>query len=237
MISKVHHHPTDEMLTDFTAGNLGTGLSVVISAHIELCEQCRHRRTDLENQSAALWEQEASMDYQGVTGDFGPMLAEIHSKLDGVSQETSVHTQPAVLSEMHMLEGSVRLPKVLAKLAGEGLVWKKLSGGINQASIKLDDETTCEFLYMKPGSQAPIHTHRGNEFTLVLDGSFSDELGNYKPADFLSRDPSHHHQPRSDEGCLCFAVQDGPLKFTRGLARLLNPILGYRFKQVLSRVR
>ena len=135
---------------------------------------------------------------------------------------------------MHMLDHSVRLPKVLAKIASEGLVWKKLAGGINQASVALDDETQCEFLYMKPGSQVPVHKHQGKEVTLVLDGSFSDELGKYGPADFVVRDTSHTHQPASEEGCLCFAVLDSPLTFTSGLARLLNPFLKYRFKRATS---
>ncbi len=237
MISKIHHHPTDEMLSEFTNGMLGTGLSVIIAAHIELCEQCRLRKADLESRAAADWEQETSLELDSASGDFAPMLAALNGKLSDVQQETTIAIDSMPMREIHVLEGSVRLPQVLAKVAGEGLVWKKLAGGVNQAAITLDDQTTCEFLYMKPGSQAPVHTHHGNEITLVLDGSFSDELGHYRPADFVSRNPSHHHQPVSEEGCLCFAVQDSPLKFTRGLARLLNPIMKYRFRQALSRAR
>jgi putative transcriptional regulator len=109
-----------------------------------------------------------------------------------------------------------------------------MAGGINQASVMLDNETQCEFLYMKPGSQVPVHKHRGNEITLVLDGSFSDEMGHYRESDFVLRNVSHQHQPMSDEGCLCFAVQDSPLMFTKGLARLLNPFLQYRFRRATS---
>jgi len=222
------------MLSKFIDGNLNTGLSVVISAHIELCEMCRSRRSELEGKAALAWETEASQQVN-TEKDFSPLLASITSKLREVKQEKEAENDSAPLQEIHMLEGSVRLPKVLAKLAGEGLVWKKLAGGINQADITLDDQTQCEFIYMKPGSQVPLHTHRGNEITLVLDGSFSDELGQYKPADFVTRDGSHQHQPVSEEGCLCFAVQDSPLMFTRGLARLLNPLIKHRFKQALSR--
>lgn len=234
MNSRVLHHPTEKMLSEFIDGNLNTGLSVIISAHIELCEMCSTRRSELESKAALAWGKETGQ-LATAERDFSPLLATINSKLSEVTQETEVCKDPTPLQEIHMLEGSVRLPKVLAKLAGEGLVWKKLAGGINQAAITLDDQTQCEFIYMKPGSQVPVHKHRGNEITLVLDGSFSDELGNYVPADFVSRDSSHQHQPASEEGCLCFAVQDSPLMFTRGLARLLNPLIKYRFKQALSR--
>jgi putative transcriptional regulator len=113
-------------------------------------------------------------------------------------------------------------------------VWKKLAGGINQASVTLDDQTQCEFLYMKPGSQVPVHKHQGSEVTLVLDGSFSDESGHYKQSDFVVRTASDMHKPASEEGCLCFAVLDSPLTFTEGLARLLNPLIRYRFRRATA---
>ncbi|MEX2470480.1 MAG: hypothetical protein WD396_12050 [Pseudohongiellaceae bacterium] len=44
-----------------------------------------------------------------------------------------------------------------------------------------------------------------------------------------------HPQPESvSHSCLCFAVLDSPLTFTRGLARLLNPILRYRFNRATA---
>ena len=72
-------------------------------------------------------------------------------------------------------------------------------------------------------------SHKGTEFTLVLDGSFEDDLGSYGPGDFLLRDGSHTHSPLSKDGCLCFAVLDKPLSFTAGAARFLNPWNQLRF--------
>lgn len=237
MTNAVEHHPSEQMLADFTNGSLTTGKNVVIAAHIELCAQCRERRLQLEAEAANSWQQEADQQREAAQRDFSPLLKAITSKLEEASQREVPVDEPELLNEIHLLEGSVTLPRILAKAAGEGLVWKKLAGGINQADITLDDQTQCEFLYMKPGSQVPVHKHRGNEITLVLDGSFSDEMGHYRAADFVLRDHTHQHQPVSEEGCLCFAVQDSPLMFTRGLARLLNPFIQYRFKQALSRAR
>ena len=107
-------------------------------------------------------------------------------------------------------------------------------GGINQARLDIDTETQCEFIYMSPGSQTPMHKHQGNEITLVLDGSFSDVAGTYEPADFIVRSGKGEHQPVSEKGCLCFAVLDSPLTFTQGVARLLNPINRYRFRKTLA---
>ena len=133
-----------------------------------------------------------------------------------------------------MLDHSFTLARILAKAANEGLVWKKLAGGINQAKLDIDTETQCEFIYMSPGSQTPMHKHQGNEITLVLDGSFSDASGTYEPADFIVRSGKDEHQPVSEEGCLCFAVLDSPLTFTQGVARLFNPINRYRFRKTIA---
>ena len=235
MSNEVNYHPSDELLTGFAEGTLSAGMSVVISAHTEQCSACGQRVRDFESEASVQWlessETVANQNAKSVAEpDFSSMIADItsHAQSQHVSENQGANT------EIHMLDHSVRLPKVLAKIASEGLVWKKLAGGINQAAVMLDDKTQCEFIYMKPGSQVPVHKHQGTEVTLVLDGSFSDELGQYHPQDFLVRDNSHTHQPASEEGCLCFAVLDSPLAFTNGLARLLNPILRYRFRRATS---
>jgi putative transcriptional regulator len=72
-----------------------------------------------------------------------------------------------------------------------------------------------------------VHTHRGNEYTLVLDGSFSDKAGDYHQGDFILADTQTIHQPKAanDGDCICFAVTDAPLKMTGFFGRLLNPFL------------
>ncbi|GAB5498564.1 MAG: ChrR family anti-sigma-E factor [Pseudohongiellaceae bacterium] len=231
MTSAVTYHPSPEMLSGFAKGSLSTGLSVAISAHVELCAQCRERTSALETEATLEWLQDPARDAVG-DRDFSHMIDAIVSQ---AQQADDVEETESSVQEIHMLEGSVTLPRILAKLASEGLVWRKMAGGINQAAVALDDETQCEFLYMKPGSQVPVHKHKGNEITLVLDGSFSDESGRYEASDFVSRDSRHQHQPVSEEGCLCFYVLDNPLVFTSGLARLLNPLIQYQFKRATSR--
>lgn len=228
MNTEVNFHPTLEMLTGFAGGTLSTGMSVAISAHVELCSICRERTSVLEAEATIAWLQEAPRE-ESREDDFTAVIDSI------VSQEQVRGDTPLqACSEIHMHERSVRLPRVLARIASQGLVWKKQAGGINQAAVMLDDQTQCEFLYMKPGSQVPVHRHLGNEITLVLDGSFTDELGEYRPSDFVLRDRRHLHQPASEEGCLCFAVLDSPFVFTRGLARLMNPVLRRRFKRATA---
>ena len=223
MNTDVNFHPSPDLLNGFAEGTLAAGKCVAISAHVELCDSCRLQITELEAAAAASWAQEAE-----------PAIAPAMLDFSEQPQQQSVTPTAVAVGEFHMLDHSVSLPRVLAKAAASGLVWKKLAGGINQAAVTLDDQTQCEFIYMKPGSQVPVHRRMGSELTLVLDGSFSDELGHYGASDFVMRSSEHTHSPASDEGCLCFTVLDSPLTFTSGLARLLNPILRYRFNRAIS---
>lgn len=230
MNSQVTFHPNDELLEGYVQGSLSVGMNVVISAHVELCEDCQQRSQQMEAAAGKHWMQVEEQQPAPVSADVAAIIRNITAQ----PQIRELPERASAVEEIHMLDHSVRLPRVLAKVASEGLVWKKLSNGINQASVTLDDKTQCDFLYMKPGSQVPVHKHQGNEITLVLDGSFSDDSGMYRQSDFVVRTPDHTHQPVSEEGCLCFAVLDSPLTFTSGLARLLNPLLRYRFRRATS---
>lgn len=232
MTNTANFHPSHELLNEFSQGRLTTGMSIALSAHIELCDVCRQKSTELESEATSAW---AETQVSLKSPDFSSMVDAIIKQPQTVEQKTKAGAESPLVTEMHMLNKSVTLPRVLAKAASKGLVWKKLAGGINQASVTLDNETQCEFIYMTPGSQVPVHRHQGSEVTLVLDGSFSDELGDYKASDFMVRNKDNLHMPASEEGCLCFAVLDSPLTFTKGLARLMNPFIQYKFRKEMSR--
>lgn len=227
MNTKAKFHPSSELLNDFVIGNLSAGVCVAISAHIEMCTHCREITQALEDEISSAWsDPEVEFD----TDNYSEMISKIVSQAQEVKSDESL----PMIKELHLNSRAISLPGVLAKAASSGLHWKKLGGGISQASIAIDNETHCEFIYMSPGSKTPVHSHKGSEVTLVLDGNFNDELGDYMPADFLLRDHDDVHQPSSEDGCLCFAVTDSPLRFTQGLARLLNPWNSYRFNKNIT---
>lgn len=52
------------------------------------------------------------------------------------------------------------------------------------------------------GSQFASHQHGGGEEILVLEGTFSDEYGDYPVGTYLRNPPGSSHTPFSTEGCL-----------------------------------
>ena len=55
-----------------------------------------------------------------------------------------------------------------------------------------------------PGTRFQVHTHWGGEEILVLEGTFSDEYGDYPAGTWLRSPHLSRHQPFSDEGCLIY---------------------------------
>lgn len=56
----------------------------------------------------------------------------------------------------------------------------------------------------RPGSRFPRHAHALGEEFLVLEGTFSDEHGDYPAGTYVRNPPGTVHAPGSDEGCVVF---------------------------------
>jgi anti-sigma factor ChrR (cupin superfamily) len=63
-----------------------------------------------------------------------------------------------------------------------------------------------------PGSRFDRHVHGGGEEFLVLEGTFSDEQGDYPAGAYVRNPPGSSHAPYSREGCTLFVKlwQFGP---------------------------
>lgn len=54
------------------------------------------------------------------------------------------------------------------------------------------------------GARFPGHNHDFGEEILVLDGTFSDEAGNYPAGSYIMNPPGSSHAPFSEDGCTLF---------------------------------
>jgi putative transcriptional regulator len=84
-------------------------------------------------------------------------------------------------------------------------------------------------LRIAPGKKLPRHGHTGTELTLVLAGSYSDELGRFARGDAAETDDDIVHEPLSgrDEDCICLIATEGPLKFESLVARVFQRFTGF----------
>ncbi len=108
------------------------------------------------------------------------------------------------------------------------LKWKWVSPDIHSVQLCRDSNgAKVELLKIKPGGSATTHTHLGDEYTVILEGSFSDEQGVYRQGDFMVKDANDQHTPVAtrDRECICLAVTEGPIQFTGLFSRMLNPLI------------
>ena len=78
------------------------------------------------------------------------------------------------------------------------------------------------------GSADKSHSHGGGELTLVLRGSYTDEIGRFRNGDLADLDPSVDHTPvaDTDEPCICLIATDQRLRFSGVFSRMLQPLIG-----------
>ncbi|MEN9793941.1 MAG: hypothetical protein RJA17_481 [Pseudomonadota bacterium] len=56
----------------------------------------------------------------------------------------------------------------------------------------------------EPGARFPEHRHDFGEEILVLEGTFSDETGDYPAGTYMMNPPGSSHSPFSETGCVLF---------------------------------
>ncbi|QLE85145.1 transcriptional regulator [Shewanella sp. Scap07] len=219
----INHHPKNDILTAFVSGQLPASVSVVVASHVELCEHCQQQVELITAQQAASAFNSASDN--ALIGEAPISKSEI-DELDMIDMITalepdtaSVETAPVEVAVNNKL---LTLPSALRQVGLKE--WQGL-GKLSRARFDLDDdEMRMSLLHIDKGGSVPTHTHKGFEVTLLLEGSFDDEMGHYSVGDFIWLDGEHTHQPVTQEGCVCLTVSSDAIHFTQGVSQILNPI-------------
>lgn len=215
-MDKSTKHPEGELLAAYSAGSLPLSQALCISAHIEHCGDCGRKLQRLNRVGSELMQQLQPEPASSALKD------KLFAQLDTLSAEAAVAAPARTASS---------IPRCLHQfIPGDynELPWRRVSGAIHSVELCRDfNGAKVELLKIKPGGAAHTHTHLGDEYTVILEGSFSDESGCYGTGDFLLRDQSDRHTPVAtrDRECICLAVTEGPIQFTGFLSRMLNPIL------------
>lgn len=216
MKTKIIHHPDAELLASYAAANLPLSRALCVSAHLEQCALCRQQLRALNGLGGQLLQQ--LKPSAPPTALREKVLAQINNR----NRQPSPPPAP---------EANSTVPRCLRQFVREdyqSLKWRRLTLGMRIAELCRDGNgAKVQLLRVKPGASVAAHTHLGNEFIVVLEGSFSDESGLYQRGDFAARDARHKHAPVAtrDGECICLLVTEAPLHFTGFFGRLLNPLV------------
>lgn len=215
------HHPSADFLTAHAAGTLPVPQAACVAAHLTYCEKCRRINDQLQAIGGVFFEQLAPTPVSET------LLDSVLARLDDPAP-LRFPEHPAEVGEHGVL------PAMLRRIINgdfSQLVWKKITRSLSISYLNTGD-THYEFALYRigAGGRIPEHHHGGTEMTLVLEGGFTDAQGTYHPGDFVYRESADIHAPVAIDGedCICLAVLDAPLKFTRWQYRWMNPFLQLR---------
>lgn len=210
------HPAPDELLLDYATGVLPEGPALAVALHVALDPASRRVVDGLRAVGAALVEDEA-----GVDSDLGiSALDQVLARLDAVPVE-AVPARPAPRPGFGWAPAPLR-----PYLAGKD--WKRAFGGFEEIRIGLHGGShRVSLLRLAPGKGLPQHRHVGDEFTIVLQGGYTDNTGNYGVGDFAVGPGLHDHEPIADPGepCIALIVVEKPIVLTGVWGRLLNPLV------------
>jgi putative transcriptional regulator len=207
------HPAPDELLLDYATGTLPEGPALVVALHVALDPMARQVVDHLRTLGGGLLEVgTAELSEDG--------LAQTLAKLEAVPVE-ALAPLPAGRAGFEWVPAPLR-PYL------EGKDWKKMLGGFEEIRLPLHGDThRASLLRLAPGEGLPAHRHVADEYTVVLQGGYTDNTGNYGVGDFAVGPGSHEHEPIADPGepCIALIVLEKPIVLTGPWGRLFNPLL------------
>lgn len=204
MENQIKHHLTDELLMAYAAGSLPEAFSLMVAAHVSLCDTCRAQLEAFDAVGGEVLENTSGNDVSMDGNAFAATMALIAG---GAPDEIKLpRTDDGVF------------PGTLQDYVGgdlDSVRWKAIGMGVKQAILPTSKDATARLLFIPAGAAMPDHGHRGTELTMVLKGAFQDEDAYFARGDVEIADSDLHHTPVADihEDCICLAVTDAPLQF------------------------
>lgn len=230
------HHPTLSDLLQYSAGNANSAVALCIATHLHHCEACQQAVHNLNRYGGELLES---------TKPIAPGADSFSKVLDAIQgDDNTERSQPSTSGALSADSRKKVIPSALSAYASHlpkplqatlqknaKSEWKKLSSCLDAMHIQVgQDEYEANFHRIAKGGRVLEHDHRGNEVTVVLYGSFSDESGSYQVGDYVERFPGQLHTPTAtlDSECLCLSIVKAPVKLTGILNRFINPFIPHR---------
>lgn len=209
------YHPSEALLSACAAGTLRPGAALTVRAHLAQCPACQVEMGFFESLGGALLEAETAAEMAS------DALARALAALDAPKA-------PPPSRVRGRSPDAAALPESLSGLSFGRRKW--IAPGVWVTPIATDGRSR-ELVYLLrigAGMVLPRHTHAGCEFTVVLEGSFSDADGRYGPGDFIATDEQVEHSPvvARDGHCICLASTDAPLVIRDFVGRLFQPLAG-----------
>lgn len=218
MSTMISRHPDAATVMSFAAGSLAEPLAAAVAAHVAMCAACRNDLHDMELLGAAVLDKSRAANEEDAAIDLPERPQDLAALDIGLPARTVA---------------SDKLPAPIARkysLSFDEIPWKRLAPGVWHHRLALSPGVQGDLRLLKiaAGRKMPVHGHGGEELTLVLDGAYADETGEYRRGDVQDIDDETEHRPIADKelGCICLIASERPARFKGIVERLLQPWTG-----------
>ena len=235
----IKHHLDEATLVSYAAGSMSQAMALVVACHISMCPASRERVHESEAIGGMLLD---NLNPAQVSDDaLAQVLACLVDEPDDSVAETLFNKSASVnkttlfsakKSQLTTPHGDI--PRPLDDYIGASLdeiEWKRIVPGVHYHDLPCKTERggASRLLRIAPGKGMLPHSHDGNELTLILRGSFTDEVGRFTVGDIADLDSEIQHQPLVDSNvaCICLIATDAPLKFSTLLGKIVQPMTGF----------
>ena len=212
----IRHHAPDELLLDYAAGVLPEGPALAVALHVALDPGSRRLVHRLRGMGGELFDRDPGAADMGEA-----VLEETLARLDDLPGDDPRPAAPPLRPEFDWAPAALR-----PYLAGK--TWRRAFGGFEEIRLDLHgDAHRVALLKLEPGNGLPLHRHVANEYTVVLQGGYTDSTGSYRVGDFAVGPGAQEHQPIADPGdpCIALIALEKPIVLTSFWGRLFNPLL------------
>lgn len=213
----IRHHPPAEILEDYARGALLPGAALVVACHLHDCALCRG--------DAATWESVGGAFLEASPGAAiaDDALQHVFARIDGADAANPAPDRLPKFLERFDVPAPLRAWEVGFRRWVTPNIW---FAPVLHADAGTDARTYL--VYARRNTRLAEHTHRGQEMTLVLHGSFGDDCGTFSPGDLAVTNDDILHSPTvtADGECLCLINADAPMALSGSIARTIQFLAG-----------
>jgi putative transcriptional regulator len=212
----VSRHPApEELLLDYAAGALAEGPALAVALHAALDPQSQATIGRLNALGGFMFDRGPAPASDDST------LERTLARLDQAPVEDDARA-PAPKGRFDWA------PAPLMPYLKPGTGWRRILGKFDEIRLPLKGSFhRASLLRLEPGRGLPEHRHAGYEYTVVLQGGYTDVTGNYGVGDFAIGPGTERHEPIADPGepCIALIVVEQPIVLTGPWGRWLNPLV------------
>ncbi|CAM3676444.1 ChrR family anti-sigma-E factor [Litorimonas haliclonae] len=209
---------SEAYITDYALGNLSPAKHIIMACQSEISEEVAKEVSFQEEIATSFLKQT----------DAKPLSPEF---LEGVV----ANLPKGESGDEAQTIGQGLAPKTLRSVLGHGLQemkWRSMVPGVAVHDVlgnrRYEDGERLYLLKAKGGMKMPEHSHKGEEWSLILTGSYSIGDKTYRRGDLHIEDDTVTHAPHIDEGddCICLVMTEGPLVMKSWIPKIVQKVVG-----------